>query len=74
MSVRGLCVPWNHESCTFIIIHAGFVSNGEFNYLRTTQPLSVLDIRSSVRKLYSRLGLRKLASMLMPYSMTTKIV
>ena len=48
---------------------AGFVSDGEFNYLRSkgyTRPLSVLHIRSTVRKKYSQLGLQTLSSMLTP--------
>ncbi len=43
---------------TITIIIIGFVSNGEFNYLRTkgyTRPLSVLQIRSIVRKKYSKI-------------------
>ena len=50
-------------------MHAGFVSNGEFNYLRSkgyTRPLSVLHVRSTARKKYSQLGLQTLSSMLTP--------
>ena len=49
--------------------HIGFVSNGEFNYLRTkgyTRPLSVLKIRVDVRNKYNRLRHSTLLSMLTP--------
>ena len=49
--------------------HAGFVSDGEFNYLRTkgyTRPLSVIQIRSDVRRKYSRMSHTALLSMLTP--------
>ena len=39
------------------VLSAGFVSNGEFNYLRSmgyTRPLSVLQIRTDVHNMYSR--------------------
>ena len=52
-----------------LFIELGFVSNGEFNFLRTkgyTRPLSVLQIRSNVRKKYSQIGFRALLSMLTP--------
>jgi len=50
----------------------GFVSDGEFNYLRLkgyTRPLSVLQIRSDVRRKYSKLSSKKLSAMLTPKSM-----
>ena len=49
----------------------GFVSDGEFNYLRMkgyTRPLSVLQIRADVRRKYSRLSPKKLLAMLTPNS------
>ena len=54
------------------IIHAGFVSNGEFNYLRRkgyTRPLSVLQIRNDVRVKYSKLSQKTLLAMLTPKCM-----
>lgn len=45
----------------------GFVTNGEWNSLRTkgnTRPLSVHEIRAGVRKKYAKLGLKKLQGML----------
>jgi hypothetical protein len=48
---------------------AGFVSNGEFNYLRTkgyTRPLSVLQIRTDARNAYSRAKEDVMLSMLTP--------
>ncbi|XP_065905627.1 uncharacterized protein [Dysidea avara] len=48
---------------------SGFVSDGEFNYLRTkgyTRPLSVLQIRCHVRNKYSRLSRKRLLAMLTP--------
>ena len=50
----------------------GFVSDGEFNYLRRrgyTRPLTVLQIRADVRKKYSKLSHKKLVAMLTPKSM-----
>ena len=61
MSVRGaftIIIAFVYILLT-IILHLGFVSNGEFNYLRTkgiARPLSVLQIRSAVHKKYSQLG------------------
>ena len=58
-----------------IISPTGFVSNGEFNYLRTrgyTRPLTIFDVWASVRKVYSHLGLKTLAAMLTPYSMPVR--
>ena len=57
---------WFHPS------NSGFVSDGEFNYLRMkgyTRPLSVLQVRSDVRKKYSKLSSKKLLAMLTPKSM-----
>ena len=51
---------------------SGFVSDGEFNYLHMkgyTRPLSVLQIRSDVRKKYSKLSSKRLLAMLTPKSM-----
>lgn len=76
MSVRGaftIIIAFVYILLT-IILHLGFVSNGEFNYLRTkgiARPLSVLQIRSAVRKKYSQLGAKTLASMLTPVSQLT---
>ena len=47
----------------------GFVSDGEFNFLRAkgyTRPLSVLQVRSNVRNMYSRMSLRKMLGMITP--------
>ena len=52
-----------------INMHAGLVTNGEWNSLRTagnTRPLSVFQIRSNVRSKYSRMGETKLMKMLTP--------
>lgn len=49
--------------------YIGFVSDGEFSYLRTkgyTRPLSVLQIRSDVRRKYNRIKERCLLAMLTP--------
>ena len=51
---------------------AGFVSNGEFNYLRTKgyiHPLSVLTIRTDVRRMYSRAKESVLLDMVSPVGM-----
>ena len=51
------------------LLFAGFVSNGEFNYLRSkgyTRPLSVLQIRTDVRNMYSKTKMTTLLKMLMP--------
>ena len=56
----------------FISPFSGFVSDWEFNYLHLkgyTRPLSVLQIRSDVRKKYSKLSSKKLYAMLTPKSM-----
>ena len=58
------CVP-------FYVLNIGFVSDGEFNYLRMkgyTRPLSVLQIRADVRRKYCRLSSKKLLAMLTPQS------
>ena len=55
----------------FILMILGFVSDGEFNYLRTkgyTRPLSVLKIRCDIRNKYSRLSRKRLLAMLTPKS------
>ena len=47
----------------------GFTTDGEFNYLRTkgySRPLSVLQIRSDVRKKYARIQKSTLLAMLSP--------
>ena len=58
-----------HTIHVHVRIHTGFVSNGEFNYLRTkgyTRPLSVLKIRADVLNKYNRLRHSTLLSMLTP--------
>ncbi|XP_065893229.1 uncharacterized protein [Dysidea avara] len=48
---------------------AGFVTDGEWNSLRTkgnTRPLSVLQIRADVRAKYSRMGFKTMSGMIMP--------
>ena len=50
-------------------LHTGFISNGEFNYLRSkgyTRPLSILQIRTEVRNVYNRMSQRELMNMLSP--------
>ena len=47
----------------------GFVSDGEFNFLRTkgyTRPLSVLQIQSNVRNKYSKMSLQKMLALISP--------
>ena len=49
------------------MIHSGFTTDGEWNSLRTkgnTRPLSVLQIRSDVRRKYARLTSKKLHGMI----------
>ena len=61
--------------CT-ITIFAGFVTNGEFNYLRTrgyTRPLSVLQVRSDVRKKYARARQDVLLNILTPEGWTNSV-
>ena len=51
------------------LILIGFVSNGEFNYMRSrgyTRPLSVLQIRTDVRNKYNRMQANTLLNMLTP--------
>ena len=51
------------------VFTTGFTSNGEFNSLRSrgyTRPLSMLQIRSDVRRKYARLGKKKMFDMLTP--------
>jgi len=50
----------------------GFVSNGEHNTLRAvgyTRPLSVLNIKSSVRAKYYKMNSQKLIAMITPVGM-----
>jgi hypothetical protein len=52
----------------------GFVCNGEFNYLRSkgyTRPVSIFQIRSSVKKKYRKTSKKKLIAMLTPKRMCT---
>ena len=52
-----------------ICVCTGFVSNGEFNYLRTkgyTRPLSVLQVRTNVKNKYAKIGAKALSAMLTP--------
>lgn len=69
MDVSGKELP-TQIVLTILYIHPiGFVSDGEFNFLRAkgyTRPLSVLQIRSSVRNMYSRMSLRKMLSLITP--------
>ena len=53
----------------YIFSVTGFVSDGEFNFLRAkgyTCPLSVFQVRSNVRNLYSRMSSRKMLGMITP--------
>ena len=53
----------------YLFCVTGFVSDGEFNFLRAkgyTRPLSVLQVRSNVRNLYSRMSLHKMLGMITP--------
>ena len=55
----------------------GFISDGEFNYLRMrgyTQPLTVLQIRADVRKKYSNLPHKKLVANVDPKKYESAIV
>ena len=52
-----------------ILFSEGFVSDGEFNYMRSkgyTRPLSVLQIRTNVRTKYKKIHQRTLLAMLTP--------
>ena len=51
------------------LLSPGFVSNGEFNYMRSkgyTRPLSVLQIRTNVRTKYNKIRQKTLLAMLTP--------
>ena len=53
----------------YIFSITGFVSDGEFIFLRAkgyTRPLSVLQVHSNVRNLYSRMSLRKMLGKITP--------
>ena len=52
-----------------VLFSVGFVSDGEFNYMRRkgyTRPLSVVQIRANVRTKYNKLHQRTLLAMLTP--------
>ena len=68
MKVSG---TFSYLNCIIQFLWIGFVTDGEFNYLRTkgyTRPLSVIQIRCNVRNKYcnSRLSHGKLIAMLTP--------
>ena len=47
----------------------GFITNGEWNNLRLkgrTRPLSIIQIRASVRAKYGRMGYKRMLGMLTP--------
>ena len=51
------------------LLFPGFVTNGEFNYMRSkgyTRPLSVLQIRADIRNKYNRIKQETLLNMLTP--------
>ena len=51
------------------MLFPGFVTNGEFNYMRSkgyTRPLSVLQIRADIRNKYNRIKQETLLNMLTP--------
>ena len=55
----------------------GFVCNGEFNYLRSrgyTRPLSILQIRTQVKKKYSKMSKSTLISMLSPKRINARVI
>ena len=60
--------------CSFLymftsVLFPGFVTNGEFNYMRSkgyTRPLSVLQIRADIRNKYNRIKQETLLNMLTP--------
>ena len=59
-------------TCAFLHLYLGFVTDGEWNSLRTkgnTRPLSVLQIRADVRAKYSRMGFKTMSGMIMPLCM-----
>lgn len=69
MKVAGIL--FIHVCMLNIYVCSGFMSNGEFNYLRTkgyTRPLSVLKIRTDARNAYSRAKEDVMLSMLTPSS------
>lgn len=56
-------------TCAYALLNTGFVSNGEFNYMRSkgyTRPLTILQIRAQVRAKYARCTQGKLQEMLTP--------
>ena len=60
------------SSWVSIVYEIGFVSDGEFNYMRSkgyTRPLSVLQIRSNARNKYSKKAKATMLSMLTPKCM-----
>ena len=55
-----------------IVCEIGFVSDGEFNYMRSkgyTRPLSVLQMWSNARNKYSKIKKTTMLSMLTPKGM-----
>ena len=51
------------------VLLVGFVTNGEFNYMRSkgyTRPLSVLQIRTDVHNKYNKIKAETLLNMLTP--------
>ena len=60
------------KSSDYGYLFLGFVTDGEWNSLRTkgnTRPLSVLQIRADVRTKYSHMSLKKMTGMLTPLCM-----
>ena len=64
-------------ACIYFVLHiysknlysVDFVSNGEFNYLRSrgyTHPLSILQIRTNARNKYSRMPQSVMLNMISP--------
>lgn len=59
-----------------MLVNVGFTTDGEFNSLRwkgRSRPLTVLEIKSTVRSVYQRKGLKSLLSMLTPIGTCDKI-
>ena len=66
MTSRGMKVAGKYTACvrymyTLLLYNAGFVTDGEWNSLRSKgreRPLSIFEIRAQVRRKYTRLSVK----------------
>ena len=73
MKVAGMITMAIHKHSNYINHCVGCVTNGEFNSLRckgSGRPLSVLQVRSDVRALYSKKSVLSMWQMLTPKGTT----